>query len=146
MKRNLAGLAFFALAGCAAQPHVSVAPTPPPAPIVPIPPAPPLGEPAFFTGMNVPRLQALAGAPAFTRKDGDIEMWRYDPGSCHVFFFLSGTPAKVQHVETLPRGKDGTADPQCLTALNSASRPGRESAYALARGRAFPGRRPDSLL
>jgi hypothetical protein len=121
MKKILAGLVIFTLAGCAAQPRPSVAPASVAAPglTVPIPPAPPKGEPERFTGLDVSRLRALAGAPAFARKDGNIEMWRYDAGSCRVFFFLTGAPAKVQHVETLPRGKESAADPECLTALSS---------------------------
>jgi hypothetical protein len=46
-------------------------------------------------------------------------MWRYDTTSCRAFFFLTGTPPKVQHVETLPRGKDNDADPACLNALRA---------------------------
>jgi hypothetical protein len=49
-------------------------------------------------------------------------MWRYDAGSCRVFFFLTGAPAKVQHIETLPRGRDGATDPQCLTALQDSAK------------------------
>ena len=123
MRKNLAILAGLALAGCAAQPHAP-APSPiAPATIVPIPPAPPKGEPDLFTGIDAARLRALVGAPVFARKDGNMEMWRYDAGSCHAFFFLSGAPAKVQHVETLPRGKTSAADPECLTALQSSSKP-----------------------
>jgi hypothetical protein len=124
MKKILAGLALLALAGCAAQPRQPAAPVsgPAPAPTVPIPPAPPKGEPALFIGIDAARLRTLAGAPAFTRKDGAAEMWRYDAGSCRIFFFLTGAPAKVQHIETLPRGRDGATDPQCLTALQDASK------------------------
>lgn len=112
MKRNLAILVLLALGGCAAPPR---APSPP---VVPVPPAP-KSEPDSFTGLQAAQLRALAGAPAFTRKDGATEMWRYDTASCRAFFFLTGTPPKVQHVETLPRGKDNEADPACLNALRA---------------------------
>ena len=49
-------------------------------------------------------------------------MWRYDIGSCHAFFFMTGTPAKVQHIETLPHGTISAADPLCLTALRAAAK------------------------
>ena len=124
MKKFFAALMVLALAGCAAQPRtqapaaVVVAP-----PTVPIPPAPPKGEPDLFTGIDAARLRALVGAPVFSRKDGAFEMWRYDAGACHAYFFLTGAPAKVQHVETLPRGKTSAADPECLTALVAVARP-----------------------
>ena len=124
MIRKFAILALLIAAGCAAQPRAPVAPSappPPPEPTVPIPPPPPKGEPESFTGIDAARLQALAGAPAFTRKDGSLEMWRYDTRSCRIFFFLTGAPSKVQHVETLPRGANSAADPQCLSALRKPS-------------------------
>jgi hypothetical protein len=123
MRKNLAILAALALAGCAAQPRMVVAPGATTAtPTVPIPPPPPKGEPDLFAGIDAARLRALVGVPVFSRKDGNIEMWRYDAGSCHAFFFLSGAPAKVQHVETLPRGKTSAADPECLSALQASSK------------------------
>jgi len=122
MRRNLTILAALALAGCAAQPR-GVAPSAiAPAATVPIPPSPPKGEPDLFTGIDAARLRALVGIPVFARKDGNTEMWRYDAGSCHAFFFLSGAPAKVQHVETLPHGKASAADPECLSALQASSK------------------------
>jgi hypothetical protein len=111
-------------AGCANQPRPPVAPVAPPPPLiptVPIPPPPPKGEPESFNGIDAARLQALAGTPAFTRKDGAVEMWRYDTPACRIFFFLTGTPGKVQHVETLPRGTNSAADPACLSALRKPS-------------------------
>lgn len=123
MRKNLAILATLALAGCAAQPRAPAPPVAPPTPIVPIPPSPPKGEPDLFTGIDAARLRALVGAPVFSRKDGNTEMWRYDAGACHAFFFLSGVPAKVQHVETLPHGKTSAADPECLNALRSSAKP-----------------------
>ena len=117
-------LALFIVAGCATQPRAPaapVAPASPPERTVLLPPPPPKGEPQSFQGMDAARLKALAGTPAFARKDGPTEMWRYDTASCRVFFFLSGTPGQVQHVETLPRGANSAADPQCLNALGKAS-------------------------
>ena len=122
MRKYPAVLAVLIVAGCAAQPHPSIAPAPAPANTVPLPPPPPKGEPDLFTGIEAAQLRALVGTPVFTRKDGAIEMWRYDTASCHAFFFLGGAPAKVQHVETLPRGKDSAADPDCLSALRISKR------------------------
>lgn len=112
MNKSLVMLALLTLAGCAAP-----QPAPPPPAAVPIPPPPPVREPEVFTGMQASQLRAVAGAPAFTRRDGATEMWRYDTPSCRAFFFFVGVPAKVQHVETLPRAKDGAADQDCLNAL-----------------------------
>ena len=85
----------LAAAGCAA-PKSSA---PPPAPSA-IPPAPPRGEPGQYLNMPVSGLQAAFGQPAFVRKDGATQMWRYDGQSCRAFFFLSGAPLMVRHVET----------------------------------------------
>ncbi len=109
-------LAGLAVAGCAAKP-----PPPPPAQAAPapgaIPPAPPRGEPGQYLNMAASGLQAAFGHPAFVRKDGSTEMWRYDGAACRAFFFLYGTPPAVRHVETLPHGTGSAADIACLTAL-----------------------------
>jgi hypothetical protein len=103
------------LAGCAAK-----TPPPPAAPIVPIPPAPrPQPEPPGFNGLSPDGLRARLGTPAFSRKDGATEMWRYDAGACHAFFFLTG--GLVSHIETIPRGPGDGADPACLSALKKTS-------------------------
>jgi hypothetical protein len=121
MRKSFAFLAALTVAGCATQRPAPVAPTPAPSTTVPLPPPPPRGEPGLFTGIDASRLRALVGAPVFTRKDGNTEMWRYDAEACHAYFFLTGTPARVQHVETLPRGRTSAADPDCLTALRKVS-------------------------
>jgi hypothetical protein len=113
MRKRIAALFVLTLAGCAAPQR---APSPP---SVPIPPAPPVHEPDTFTGLQAAQLRALAGAPAFTRKDGATEMWRYDTASCRAFFFFTGAPPKVQHVETVPRGPGNDADSACLNALRA---------------------------
>jgi hypothetical protein len=89
------------------------------APSVPLPPPPPRGEPNSFTNLSAVSLRAELGAPAFVRKDGATEMWRYDSKSCHAYFFFYGAGADqaVSHVETLPQGKSAAADPACLDAL-----------------------------
>jgi len=123
MNKILAGLMLLALAACAAPPRPAVAPTQASIePTVPLPPPPPKGEPQRFAGLDAAKLMALAGTPAFTRKDGATEMWRYDAGSCRVFFFFTGAPARVQHIETMPRGQGAAADPECLTALQASKR------------------------
>ena len=121
MRKSFALLATLTVAGCATPRPVPVAPPTAPSNTIPLPPPPPRGEPQLFTGIDASRLRALVGVPVFTRKDGNTEMWRYDAASCHAYFFLTGAPAKVQHVETLPRGKTSAADPDCLTALRKSS-------------------------
>ena len=100
-------------AGCAAKA--------PPQPAQPgaavIPSAPPRGEPGQYLNMPATGLQAAFGRPAFVRKDGATEMWRYDGEACRAFFFLYGAPLAVRHVETLPHGVQSAADFACLTAL-----------------------------
>jgi hypothetical protein len=82
-----------------------------------LPAAPRPGEPAGLVGLSSADMRANFGTPAFVRKDGIVELWRYDDASCKAFFFLyaeSGTN-RVRHVETLPRGNSTTAaDPACL--------------------------------
>jgi hypothetical protein len=115
--RKILGLGIFlALAGCAAR---TPAPATGPAP-VPIPRPPPVRpEPPAFTGLSTDGLKARLGTPAFSRKDGTTEMWRYDAGQCHAFFFFTG--GQVSHVETVPRPSDQAADTGCLNALKKTS-------------------------
>jgi hypothetical protein len=109
------GSLLLLLAGCAAKP-----PPPRVAPIVSIPPAPPQhAPPPGFSGLSPDALRARLGAPAFLRKDGATEMWRYDAGACHAFFFFTG--GSVTHIETVPRGSSDSADPVCLSALRKTS-------------------------
>jgi hypothetical protein len=84
-----------------------------------IPAAPPRGEPPLYINMQAQGLQAAFGRPAFVRKDGATEMWRYDGVACRAFFFLYGAPLAVRHVETLPHGAQSAADNACLTALRA---------------------------
>ncbi len=100
-------------AGCAAT-----APGPQTSAVIPA--APPRGEPALYINMQSANLQAAFGRPAFVRKDGATEMWRYDGEACRAFFFLYGAPLAVRHVETLPHGAQSAADSGCLTALRAA--------------------------
>jgi hypothetical protein len=103
-------------AGCAAR--APQAPPPHPA-TASIPAAPPRGEPSQYINMAATGLQAAFGKPAFVRKDGVTEMWRYDGAACRAFFFLYGSPLMVRHVETLPHGVESAADSACLTALQA---------------------------
>jgi hypothetical protein len=102
-------------AGCAAPGPRAPAPIPQAA----IPAAPPRGEPTQYINMASTSLQAALGKPAFVRRDGATEMWRYDGAACRAFFFLYGAPLMVRHVETLPHGPQAAADIACLTALRS---------------------------
>ena len=111
--RKLWGLSLVVfLAGCAAKPPPPVTVAPPPAPA---PAPPPRIEPPSFTGLAPEALRARLGAPAFSRKDGATNMWRYDSKTCRAFFFFTG--GQVSHVETLPEGAGNNADPACLTSL-----------------------------
>jgi hypothetical protein len=90
-----------------------------PADHVALPPAPPRGEPVSTIGISDTDLRVQFGAPAFTRKDGTAQLWRYDGATCRAFFFLypADSALSVRHVETTPRGADMAADPKCLDAL-----------------------------
>jgi hypothetical protein len=87
----------------------------------PLPAAPPRGEPGNISGMDAARIRLAFGAPQFVRKDGQIEMWRYDGQNCRAFFFMypSGSSLAVKHVETVPRPTDAAADSTCLQNLLS---------------------------
>ena len=118
MKRRFCCLLLaLAATGCAAP--ASKGPAPLPQTVIPS--APPRGEPGQYLNMAATNLQAAFGKPAFVRKDGATEMWRYDGANCRAFFFLYGSPAVVRHVETLPHGARSAADMACLTALKSSS-------------------------
>ena len=52
---------------------------------LPAPPAP--GEPTELIGLTAPKLRYVFGTPAFVRKDGSAEIWRYDSTACKAFFF-----------------------------------------------------------
>ncbi len=119
-RRALLLPAAFVLAGCTTPPAAPPAPSLAPSGI-PIPAAPPRGEPADYVNLPAAQLRAKLGAPAFVRRDGVTEMWRYDGTSCRAFFFLYGDVKSrvVRHVETLPRGADSAADAICLGALQA---------------------------
>jgi len=105
-----------ALAGCATESGAPLPPSPSRAP------APQTG----YIGASAAALRTDFGAPAFTRKDGSDELWRYDAAQCKAFFFLYPEDGhlRVRHVETMPRGNNRPADPSCLGALRArASQP-----------------------
>lgn len=117
MRAAVVAIACVLLAACATKS--------PPTSMASLPPAPPPGEPQDIAGMASAQLRVAFGAPAFVRKDGMAEMWRYDGVSCKAFFFLypSGNDMAVRHVETIPRGTDKAADPICLNALRASPPP-----------------------
>jgi hypothetical protein len=117
MRAALVVLLCVLVAACATKP--------PPQSMVSLPPAPPPGEPPAVTDMNAAQLRVAFGAPAFTRKDGIAEMWRYDGTTCKAFFFLypNGSDMSVRHVETVPHNADAAADPACLNALRVSQPP-----------------------
>jgi hypothetical protein len=104
-------LLFCGLAACETPP---AAPTP-----VSLPRTPPAGEPGNVMGMDASRIRVAFGAPQFVRKDGQVEMWRYDGATCKAFFFMypNGNSLAVRHVETQPRPSNAAADSNCLQAL-----------------------------
>ncbi len=87
-----------------------------------LPAAPPSGEPVGIPGLTPTSLKSMFGAPAFVRKDGPTEIWRYDSPRCRAFFFLydQNGVETVRHVETLPRGTTIAADTTCLDGLRAA--------------------------
>jgi hypothetical protein len=124
IRRAVMILTALGLTGCAAQRQAAPPPAPLPGSGIVIPAPPPRGEPAGFANLPAAQLRSAFGAPAFVRRDGATEMWRYDGATCRAFFFLYGTPPQlaVRHVETLPRGAQSAADPACLNVLR-ASKP-----------------------
>jgi hypothetical protein len=86
---------------------------------VALPSAPPRGEPVSTIGLSDADLRVQFGTPAFMRREGTAQLWRYDGASCRAFFFLypANNALNVRHVETAPHGTDMAADPKCLDAL-----------------------------
>ena len=110
MSRIVPALGLCALlAACAAQPRQAGE----------LPSAPPAGEPAGVAGLGPEQVKVVFGTPAFMRKDGQTEMWRYDSPRCRAFFFFyaQGGAEVVRHVETLPRGATIAADVTCLDSI-----------------------------
>jgi hypothetical protein len=107
------------LAGCSTSRHGA----PPTANRAIVPVAPPAGEPADLAGLKSTQLREVFGAPNFVRKEGAMELWRYDSVGCKAFFFLYpyGQALLVRHVETLPRGNVQAADQTCLESLRPKS-------------------------
>jgi hypothetical protein len=107
--RTASLIGVLLLAGCASSETA-----PPPALT-----APARGEPGIISGMDAARIRLAFGAPQFVRKDGQIELWRYDGAACHAYFFMypSGGSLAVRHVETLPRPANAAADSTCLQSL-----------------------------
>lgn len=118
---------FFLLAGCALLAGCVTSRHPPPPTTKPqqgiVPAAPPAGEPADLSGLRSTQLREVFGAPNFVRKEGEMELWRYDTPGCKAFFFLYpyGRSLLVRHVETLPRGVARAADQACLDSLRPKS-------------------------
>ena len=82
---------------------------------------PPPGEPSGTTGLKEADLKHFYGQPAFTRRDGNATIIRFDAPACKAYFFLysrDGNTA-VWHVETTPRGASMAADQNCLNALSA---------------------------
>lgn len=114
MKSAVPVIALCALLAACAAPQRGPAPG-----VLPV--APPPGEPAGTTGLHEADLRAQFGQPAFVRRDGTGQIWRFDGPRCKAYFFLysrDGNTA-VWHVETVPRGAAIAADETCLNALRT---------------------------
>jgi hypothetical protein len=108
--RVLSLLLFAGLGACATQPIQQASlPSPPPS----------SREPGNIAGMDASRIRVAFGDPQFVRKDGQVEMWRYDGANCKAFFFMypRGDSLAVKHVETMPRPDNATTDSTCLQGL-----------------------------
>jgi len=121
MRKPATLLLCSALAACASNGPVATVRQQ--APRVALPTVPPPGEPADLAGLKSTQLRLAFGAPAFVRKDGPAEIWRYDGPNCKVFFILYpyGNAMLVRHVETLPRGSEMAADESCISTLKPPS-------------------------
>ncbi len=97
----------------------------PPSDRVALPEGPPPGEPAGAVGLSDAALKVAFGLPAFVRRDGEVELWRYDGAGCRAFFFLypDKSVLTVRHVETMPRPASAAFDAACLSALRRAPAP-----------------------
>ena len=86
---------------------------------VALPPPPPAGELPNVIGLSADAMRATFGQPAFVRKDGETEFWRYNGAACRAFFFLykQNSILTVGHVETIPRGAAIAADNGCINGL-----------------------------
>ncbi len=118
LKYIATGCLCAVLCACASAPKETVSAPKEPAKVV-LPAAPPASEPNGLAGMEASAVRVAFGPPVFVRKEGAAEMWRYDNPSCKAFFFLypNGASLAVRHVETIPRGRDTTADAACLERL-----------------------------
>ena len=106
------------LAGCVTSRQPAPPTTKPQRNIVPAAPA--VGEPGDLAGLKSTQLREVFGPPSFVRKEGAMELWRYDSVSCKAFFFLYpyGQALLVKHIETLPPGNTMAADQTCLDSLH----------------------------
>ena len=77
------------------------------------------GDSSGLVGQGDAQIRATFGAPAFVRKDGTAQIWRYDGMVCKAFFFFyaNGSALAVKHVETLPHPLMASADAGCLASL-----------------------------
>jgi hypothetical protein len=121
----LSGVRLMVLSGCVSLASCTTSPQaiPPAANRAIVPAAPPAGEPADLAGLKSTQLREVFGTPSFIRKEGAMELWRYDSAGCKAFFFLYpyGQALLLRHVETLPRGIALAADQTCLDSLRPKS-------------------------
>jgi hypothetical protein len=121
MMRRLILLSCCALlAACATSRQTAPPPTARPQRNI-VPAAPDAGEPGDLAGLKSTQLREVFGPPNFVRKEGSMELWRYDSVTCKAFFFLYpyGQALLVKHVETLPRGATLAVDQTCLDSLHA---------------------------
>jgi hypothetical protein len=85
-----------------------------------IPELPPAhGQTKKLTEFTTDDLRVTFGAPAFVRKEGGNEIWRYDVGACRIFFFFykNGGGLEMRQIESVPDGHPGGIDRNCFNAL-----------------------------
>ena len=76
----------------------------------------PIAKPGDLAGRTVEQVSALLGTPAFRRRDGTAEVWRYDGNVCFldVFFYQEQGTARVKHAEVRRRAGAPKSDRDCI--------------------------------
>ncbi len=75
--------------------------------------------PDRLLGLSKDQLEALLGAPGFTRRDPPAEIWQYANGTCilDVFLYAAGNAYKVTYVEARGRSVVKVAKRECYLSL-----------------------------
>lgn len=81
-----------------------------------------LRDPGALRGSDMASVEALFGAPAFQRREGEARVWRYAAEPCWLdLFFYPGdspeAPLAVAHFEIRNRGDAAASSRTCLAAI-----------------------------